>query len=418
MSDSLISAQSFPGLVLLGIAALASLNLFYRDRPEGQDPLHLIMTVMGRVMIVTGFMEACLVFLNFLAPVFLLILVGILIHVAFRYWLRRRMSLVAALAAASRRWMPLGPAVEAFSGEWRGFFGRRCRRLAESLKAGVPLGEALRHAGPFVPRRALALIEAGGRSGNLVGALAEAVRQPATQLALARVWSAVWYLCGTLLAGAVCLTFIWAKIIPAYMKIFDDFDAKLPDITLLLIGSCDWFASYGWPLLVLACMSAGCFAVLWTFDMIAWLPPPLNTLARRKETVVVLRSLAVTCEVNQPLLPAVAALAEFYPSLAIRVRLKMALGQMALGQPWLESLADQGFLRRGELALVTSAQRVGNLPWALREVADGIERRLALRLERGLEIVVPILVLVVGAFVMFTVVGLFVPMIRLIERLA
>ncbi|HWB07674.1 MAG TPA: type II secretion system F family protein [Pirellulales bacterium] len=416
MSDSLVSAQSFPGLVLLGIAVLASLNLFYRDRPEGEDPLHLIMTVIGRVMIVTAFLEACVVFLNFLAPVFVVILIGILIDVACRYWLRRRMSLLAALAAAARRWMPLAPAVQAFSCEWRGFYGRRCRRLAESLDAGMSPGQALRYAGPFVPRRAVALIEAGGRCGNLAGALAEAVRQPATQMVLARIWSAVWYLSATLFAGAVSLTFIMVKIVPAYIKIFDDFDAKLPGMTLMLIDVCNWFV-YGWPLLLLACMSAACFVVLWTFDMIAWLPPPLNTLARRKETVVVLRALAVTSEANRPLLPAVAALAEYYPSVAIRVRLKMAMDQMAQGQPWLESLADQGFLRRGELALVTSALRVGNLPWALREVADGIERRLALRLERGLEIVVPILVLIVGALVMLTVVSLFVPTIRLIEGL-
>ncbi len=50
-------------------------------------------------------------------------------------------------------------------------------------------------------------------------------------------------------------------------------------------------------------------------------------------------------------------------------------------------------------------------------MADGIERRLALRLHRWLEVVVPILVLVVGALVMFTVVGLFIPLIRLIESM-
>jgi type II secretory pathway component PulF len=416
MSDSLVSVQSFPGLVLLGIAVLASLNLFYRDRGQGEDPLHLIMTVIGRVMIVTGFVEACLVFLNFLAPVFLLILIGILIYVAFRYWLRRRTSLLAVMAAASRRWMPLAPAVRAFSYEWRGLFGRRCRRLAELLEGGVPFDQALR-SGPFVPRRAAALIQAGSRSGNLAGALAEAVRPSPAQYVLAKVWSAIWYLGGIVIVGAASVTFVMVKIIPAYIGIFKDFDTDLPPMTIVLVQACDWFANYGWPVLLLAFLSLACFVVLWTCDIIAWLPPPLNTLARRKETVFVLRSLALATEANRPLLPAISALAEHYPSLAMRVRLTMALAQMSLGQPWPESMADQGLLRRSELALVTSAQRVGNLPWALREVADGIERRLALRLHRWLEIVVPILVLIIGGLVMFTVVGLFIPMLSLVERL-
>jgi protein transport protein HofC len=115
--------------------------------------------------------------------------------------------------------------------------------------------------------------------------------------------------------------------------------------------------------------------------------------------------------------PTLAALAEHYPSMAMRVRLTMALDQISRGYPWPDSLADQGLLRRGELALVSSAQRVGNLPWALREVADGIERRLALKLQRWLEVLVPVAVLAAGTVVLFIVVGLFVPLIRLIERM-
>jgi type II secretory pathway component PulF len=416
MSDTVTSAQSFPGLVLLGISLLASLNLFYRDRSEGEDPLHLTMTVIGRVMILTGFVEACLVFLNIMAIPFFFVFTGVLVYVIFRYLLRRRSALLAVMAAAARRWMPLAPAVEAFSYECRGPLGRRCRHLAVLLNAGLPLPEALR-ANALAPPRAVALIEAGGRSGNLSGALAEAVRQPPAQMVLTKVWSAVWYICAMMLVGAVCFTWVMLKLVPAFRKIFSDFATELPALTVMLIDTGDYFAQYGWLPLLLIALAVGSFVVLWSFDAIAWLPPPLSTLSRRKETAVVLRSLAVAAETDRPLEPALAALAEYYPSMAMRVRLATALGQISTGCPWPESLADQGLLRRGELALVASAQRVGNLPWALREVADGIERRLALRLHRWLEIVVPIFILAVGAIVMVIVVGLFVPLVRLIERM-
>jgi hypothetical protein len=447
VSGLLVAAQSFPGLVLLGFALLASLNLFYRDRPMGQDPLHLTLTVIGRVMIVTGFLEACLLFLNPLAIPFGVLVVGIVTYVAFRYWLRRRMALLTVMAAAARRSMPLAPAVEAFSHEWGGGFRRRCLRLAESLGAGVPLGEALRQAGSgyrlrrlllvlvliplfgplpllifffprrLVPRRAAAMIEVGERCGNLSGGLQEAVRQPASQPTLARVLGAAWYLGAFILAATLILMFVMIKIVPAFIKIFDDFEADLPAITLLIIDSCDWFVRFGWLPLLATVLGVGGYLILWLIDVVAWLPWPLNRISRRLQTAAVLRSLAVAADTSRPLEPALAALAEHYPSLSMRGRLAKALAQTAMGVSWTDSLADQKLLRPGEVALLTSAVRVGNLPWALREAADGIERRFALRLQGGLEVVVPALVLAAGTLVMFIIVGLFVPLISLIEKL-
>lgn len=417
MRTMLVSGISSPGLVLLGIAVLASLHLFYRDRPEGEDPLHLMMTVIGRVMIATGLWEASFIFLNIMLIPFGIAMLGILAYVIFRYWLRRRLAFLSVLAAAARRWMPLAPAAEAFAEESRGLFGSRCRMVAQALASGMPLGEALRLDGPLIPRRALAIVEVGTRTGNLSGALAEAARQPATQPVMARVWAAIWYLGMVVFVATSVLTFLAIKIIPAFIKIFDDFDRELPSMTINLIYACDWFVSYGWPPLLLGLFGVACFALLWTFDIVAWLPPPLGTLSRRRETAVVLRALAVATEVDRPVELAMSALAEHYPSLPICGRLRRALGQMAAGQPWAESLADQGLLRRGELALVTSAQRVGNLTWALRDVADGIERRFALRLQRWLEVLLPLLVLAVGAVLMYIIVALFIPLISLITKL-
>jgi type II secretory pathway component PulF len=417
MRSMFVSGISSPGLVLLGIAVLASLHLFYRDRPEGEDPLHLMMTVMGRVMIVTGLWEASFIFLNIMLIPFSIVILGILAYVLFRYWLRRRLAFLSVLAAAARRWMPLAPAAEAFAEESRGIFGGRCRVVAQALAASMPLGEALRLQGPLIPRRALAVVEVGVRTHNLSGALAEAARQPATQPVMARVWAAIWYLAMLVFVGTSVLTFMAIKIVPAFVKIFDDFDSELPAMTINLIYACDWFVSYGWPPLLFGLFGIACFALLWTFDVIAWLPPPLSTLSRRRETAVVLRALAVATEADRPVELAMSALAEHYPSLPICGRLRRALAKMAVGQPWAEALADQGLLRRGELALVSSAQRVGNLTWALRDVADGIERRFALRLQRWLEVLLPILVLSAGAVVMYIIVALFVPLISLITKL-
>lgn len=415
----LISVQSCPGLMLLGMAVLASLNLFYSDRRhEGRDPLHLAMTVVGRVMILIGLAEGCVLFLNWVfSLVFLAALVGVVVFAAFRFWRRRQASLLAVMAAAARRWVPLAPAVKGFSREWIAWFSWRCGWLAELLESGVPLPEALRHVGWLVPRRALAMIEAGARSGNLVAALDETTRQPASRPAFMKVSAALWYFGSLTLTGSGIFSFVMLKIIPAFHKIFDDFDAELPALTLALIRVSDWFVYFWWAMPVLLLLALAYLTVLRLTGLGIWLPPPLGIIARRLESAVVLRALAAAAESNQSLLPAFSALAEYYPSTPIRVRLQRAMNELMQGCPWQDSLRHHGLLRAADAVFLDSAERVGNLPWALREVADSIERRVSTRLLGWLQLLVPAMVLALGVVVMFIVVGLFMPLVRLIENL-
>lgn len=418
--NALVSAQSCPGLIFLGMAVLASLNLFYSDRRhEGRDPLHLAMTVMGRVMILCGFAEGCVLMLNWAFSIlFGAALIVVLIFAAFRYWRRRQASLLAVMAAASRSWAPLSPAIEGFSREWRGWFGWRCRWLAQMLAAGTPLPDALRTAGWLVPRRALAMIEAGARSGNLVAALEETTRQPASRPVFLKVAAACWYFSSLTLMGSGVFTFVMIKIVPTYIKIFDDFDAELPALTLALISATHWFVYFGWLILLLLLLGMACYGVLRLVGIVGWLPPPLAVVSRRLESAVVLRSLAAAAETKQSLLPALSALAEHYPVSSVRHLLRRALNELTQGRPWQQAFLSQGLLRRADAVLLNSAERVGNLPWALREVADSLERCVANRMLAWLEVLVPAMILVAGAVVMFIVVGLFLPLIRLIEGLA
>lgn len=419
MRYALVSAQSCPGLILLGVAVLASLNLFYSDRrQQGEDALHLTMTVMGRVMILTGFAEGCVLFLNWVfALLFGLAMAGVLAFAAFRYWRRRQASLLAVMAAASRKWLPLGPVVEGFSHEWGAWFGWRCRRLAQLLAAGVPLPDALRHIGGLVPRRALATIEAGARSGNLIAALDETTRQPVSRPVLAKISAALWYVASLSMIGSLILAFIMFKIVPAYTKIFSDFDADLPPPTIVLIAASDWFLSYGWPVVLLLFLGLAAVGLSRLTGFNVWLPPPLGLISRRLESAVVLRSLAAAAETHQSLLPSLAALAEHYPSTPIRLRLLRVVNDVTLGYRWQDALHQYGLIRAAENAFLNSAERVGNLAWALRELADGIERRTATRLSGWLQLLVPAMILFAGAVVMFIMVALFLPLVSLIEKL-
>jgi type II secretory pathway component PulF len=85
---------------------------------------------------------------------------------------------------------------------------------------------------------------------------------------------------------------------------------------------------------------------------------------------------------------------------------------------WRESLLQTRLISTADAAVLGAAERVGNLEWALEEMADSAMRRMIYRVQALLQILFPILLLVLGFVVMFFVTSLFLPLIALIQGLA
>lgn len=418
--NGIASAQSSPGLILLGIAALVAVRFFYYDRSEEpEDALHLAMNVVGRTMIATGVVEGCV----FLLSWFTLLLAGATVVVAliahWRYRANRRAALLVAMASAADKFMPLGPAAEAFADEWRGSFRRRAKRLARALEAGTPLPQALRHAGGLVSPKAFSIIEAGQEAGVLSDAIGEAARQSLPRESLAKASLPIWYLVDMLFVAAGVIAFMMIKIIPAFIKIFSDFDADLPPLTILLIDAANFLAIYFYiaiPLVFPLALAAFHFAMRY-FGLSTWDPPLIAGIARRLDVAAVLKLLAVVAAADRPLEPALAAFARTFPNDSLRRRLRRVRDDVSHGADCWESFRIHGLLKAREAAMLKTAERVGNLPWMLGETSAGIERRFAYRLQIASQFAMPAVVLTLGGLVFTVVVGLFLPIVALIEKL-
>ena len=138
---------------------------------------------------------------------------------------------------------------------------------------------------------------------------------------------------------------------------------------------------------------------------------------RRKHSAAIMDNLALAVENRRPLDAALQTLARSYPNESIRVRLSLASSEVQAGVAWDESLSRRGLIRPSDLAVLQAAGRAGNLPWAMREMADSNRRRLAYRLNVLVQTIFPPVVLCFGAMVLFVVVALFKPLITLIDKL-
>ena len=343
------------------------------------------------------------------------IVIGI---VAARRLQSNRDALLWSLALSAHRQMPLGPAVAAFAEQCRGGYRHRVRALAALLQSGMPLPAALDRLPGTLPEAGDVAVRVGWENGVLPQALRDAAvlrthEPPPWQAVQGRLI----YLFFVLTMIQVITGFVLYFIIPKFKKIFMDFGVELPKLTILVLEVSDFVVDYFYlvvpPLFVL-------LAYLFVISLRGRTSAPwfLSRLLIRIDTAQILRALAVTMEGGLPLTAGLRALASTYPRPAIRADLQRVLDAVNRGADWCTSLGAAGLLSTIDAAVLESAQRVGNLPWAMREMAQSGERRLSYRLQAWVQVVFPLIVFCIGMFVFFIVTGFFMPLVKLISELS
>ncbi|MHC4181349.1 MAG: type II secretion system F family protein [Planctomycetota bacterium] len=409
------------GVTLFGVAVLVAARMISGPRDFSRDDsLDLTLTVVGWVLIIGGILAALLILFNLVGLVLLIAVLAVAAETLAKNRLSRQHALLWLLTVAAERLIPLVPAVEALAREGGGPFANRVRHLANMLGKGVPLPDALQRLPGLLPRDVLPVIRVGYESG----ALAAALRQVASARDFRRpLWQALAgrlvYLMVLVAFGISVVIFAVYMLVPSFQKVFGAFDVQLPPMTRLLV-SVSQAVMHGWYLLVPFLVPIGLlflYVLLRYVGLIHWELPGTNWLVRRLDTAAILETLALAAEHRRPLPETLATLARSYHKASIRGRLRGVARDLDRGTDWCESLFARGLIQQADRAILQAAQRAGNLPWALREMADSNRRRLAYRLYTLVQLLFPPCVLVLAAAATFIVVSLFVPVISLIERM-
>jgi len=332
----------------------------------------------------------------------------------------RQDSLLSVLAIAAEKEMPLAPAVVAFADQYSGRSHQRVMNLAAQLNWGNMLPEALERANKVVTRDAVLLAWVGQAAGMLPKALRIAAAARSSYLPL---WTAIAgrlsYIAGLLLTMQVIAGFVMYYIIPKFEAIFKDFGVSLPRITILLIEACHFMVKYGYPVALVPLIELALLIAL-PFSFLTWgnySVPVFDRLLGRRHTALVLRSLALVVDGEKPISLGISTLANHYPTFWIRRRLIAVESDVRQGVDWIQALWRHGLIRAADAEVLSSATAVGNLGWALSELAETTERRLATRVRAMVQTLFPLVVVMLGMMVFFMAVAYFLPLVQLIKRL-
>jgi type IV pilus assembly protein PilC len=331
-------------------------------------------------------------------------------------------SLLLILAVAMRTHAPLSEESEALADASRGRFRKRLRALASRLRQGDRLSDSLRAIPGLVPADTVTALRLAEDLGNVtevanLEALRFRRREESRLEGRFSMAGLTFYVFSffVLAAGIICFLIFWVE--PRFGRIFRDFNSPLPAATRALVTAHTALAEY-WFVIAAAFLGTIAWVVYVLLRRGGW--SGLNwslasSVYPRLETPNVLRSLAQTVVCHQPLTLGVQSLETHHPHRGIRKRMRRLREQIGRGNNGFQPLADAGLLSSREADALTCAERAGNLAWVLDSLAENIERRHRSWQESVVETVQPAVIAAIGLLVLAICVGIFYPIIQLIQ---
>lgn len=330
--------------------------------------------------------------------------------------------LTRQLATLVRAGLPIDEALGALSEQDE---NDRQRALTVALRArvmeGATLAQAMSAFPDSFPEIFRATVAAGEQSGHLETVLAKLADYAEARDALKqKLLAALTYpLLLTVVAMAVVAGLL-AWVVPQIVGVFQNMQQALPLATRALMAISALLREWGW--LIVLVLAAGIIAARLALrrDSVrqrwhaAVLRLPLaGRLTRAANTARAARTLALLAGAAVPLLDALAIAAQVVPNLPMRDALRRAALKVREGSGFARALGESGQFPPVALRLIASGERSGELPRMLDEAAAQQQRDL----DRWLGVLAatlgPLVILVVGAMVLFIVLAILLPIFNL-----
>lgn len=302
---------------------------------------------------------------------------------------------------------------------------KKLRAAIREMQADVEKGEALatsmrRHPKIF-PAILVNMVSAGEASGNLE----ESFRQmelyfERSKRTKSKVTSAMIYPCVLIVVMIVVLIVMMTKIIPNFLKTFEDMDAELPKITLGVMAVCEWFKSWWWvPLLVLVALIVGGVLFHRTnkgkhfFGWLARKTPVVGNLTVKTACATFCRTMEVLIGSGLTLTDSMDLAASNMGNIYYLEAIRDARALVAEGTPLRESLVRTGIFPPMVSNLVGVGEETGDLQSMMGKVADYYDEEVDEATKKLLNLMEPAIIIVMAVFVVIIVLAIYLPMINM-----
>ena len=295
------------------------------------------------------------------------------------------------------------------------------REMQADVEKGESLAASMRRHPKIFPAILVNMVAAGEASGNLE----ESFRQmelyfDRSKRTKSKVTSAMIYPCVLIVVMIVVLIVMMTKIIPNFLKTFEDMDAELPKLTRGVMAVCEWFESWWWvPLLVLVALIVGGVLFHRTdkgkhfFGWLARKTPVVGNLTVKTACATFCRTMEVLIGSGLTLTDSMDLAASNMDNIYYLEAIRDARALVAEGTPLRESLLRTGIFPAMVSNLVGVGEETGDLQSMMGKVADYYDEEVEEATKKLLNLMEPAIIIFMAVFVVIIVLAIYLPMINM-----
>lgn len=295
------------------------------------------------------------------------------------------------------------------------------REMQADVEKGESLASSMRRHPKIFPPILVNMVSAGEASGNLEESFLQMERYfDRSKRTKSRVTSAMIYPCVLIVVMIVVLILMMTKIIPNFLKTFEEMDAELPKLTLGVMAVCKWFESWWWvPLLVLAALIVGGVLFHRTdkgkhfFGWLARKTPVVGNLTVKTACATFCRTMEVLIGSGLTLTDSMDLAASNMGNIYYLEAIRDARALVAEGTPLRESLVRTGIFPPMVSNLVGVGEETGDLQSMMGKVADYYDEEVDEATKKLLNLMEPAIIIFMAVFVVIIVLAIYLPMINM-----
>ncbi|MBC8350417.1 MAG: type II secretion system F family protein [Planctomycetes bacterium] len=291
------------------------------------------------------------------------------------------------------------------------------------VEEGTTLGEAMQRYPRVFSELAINMVKAGGEGGFLEEALdrvatfTEQYEDLKSRTTGALAYPMFLAVVGTLVVGVLIVFFV-----PKFSSIFDSLRdrGELPPMTDWLLWFSGSVREYGWVLLIAALVaffvartrmateSGRLTADRWKLKV-----PLLGPIFQNLAVARFCRVLGTMLRNGVPILKSLEVSRDAAGNRVLSQAIEEASENISSGQTLAGPLASSGYFPKTVVEMISVAEESNTLDNVLVEISDGLERRTERRLELAVRLIEPMLLLVLAGVVLFVVMALLLPVIKM-----
>jgi type II secretory pathway component PulF len=285
--------------------------------------------------------------------------------------------------------------------------------VSKELKQDVMEGRSLSDSMVKQPRIFSDLYVNMVRAGESSGALVEVLRRMADHFerfaqVQAKFTSALIYPAFVAVVGVGIMFFFMTYMLPKFMSIFQGMDVPLPMVTQILVKISHLFAGYWWAMIAVAILFFALFKRFqsstegrrkldqWKMNM-----PLFGKVIKLNLFGQFARTLSTLLENGVPVLTALKITEQIIPNVMVKEAISKTREEVTDGKTIAQPLARSKIFPQLMVDLVKIGEETGDVPGALKNIADTYENELSISLRVLTNMIEPTMIIIMAVGVGF-----------------